>query len=71
MTVTYRKAQREKAKVEGLRLITVSVPGLEFQGPVSKEDANSLLAWLTAFLGRRRGHLPPCTAVADSSKETT
>ncbi len=54
MSVTYTKDQRNRADREVLALITVDVPGLSFQGPVSLEDRDSLLKWLTELFDRHR-----------------
>ena len=54
MAVTYTKEQRQAARQEGLALITLAVPGLEFQGPVPKEESDLLLYYITQFFKRRR-----------------
>lgn len=57
MTVSYTKAQRERAKRDGSCLVTIATPGIEFQGPVSVEEARRLDEYLVAFLKRRREEL--------------
>jgi len=47
MTVSYTKDQRAIAAVQDLSLVTVDVPGCQFQGPVPKDTARALLQWLT------------------------
>jgi hypothetical protein len=47
VTVSYTREQREIAKAKGLSLVTVAVPGVEYQGLVPKETAKALLEWLT------------------------
>ncbi len=54
MSVTYTREQRQRADSDGLVLITVDVPGLSFQGPVTSDDRDSLLKWLTELFDRRR-----------------
>ncbi len=54
MSVTYSREQREHAKKHRLPLVTVSVPGVEFQGPVPQAEAEALIEWMTAFYERRR-----------------
>ena len=57
MSVSYTKVQREQAKKHGWPLITVSVPGLEFQGPVPPEERDELTCYLLAMFKRRRAAL--------------
>lgn len=53
MAVTCTREQREAARKHGLHLVTIAVPGVEFQGPVPQEEKDALLAYLTEFFGRR------------------
>lgn len=58
MAVTYTREQRQYAKEHGLRfLATIAVGGMEFQGPVTDEEANELLEAITEFLRRRGARL--------------
>lgn len=53
MAVTYTVGQREYAKKHRLPLVTLSAMGLEFQGPVSKEEAATILKFMTEVMERR------------------
>ncbi|WP_088260661.1 hypothetical protein [Fimbriiglobus ruber] len=57
MAVTYTKAQKDRAKADGLHLATISVSGVEFQGPVTEDDRIHLLKILTDYLSRRSAKL--------------
>jgi hypothetical protein len=57
MAVTYTPAQRERAKADELKLVTLAVPGFEFQGPVTKEEAAEVEAFALAFYGRRAARI--------------
>lgn len=58
MAVTYTKSQREYAKSRGLRLVTMSVPGLDFQGPTTEEECNALRMYMHDFIQRRSAKPP-------------
>jgi hypothetical protein len=57
VSVTYSKQQRAVAKQDGLKLVTMSVPGVEFQGPVTKEEAEQLEQFVYQFLIKRSERL--------------
>jgi hypothetical protein len=51
---------RDRAKSDGTHLVTVDVPGMTFQGPVTKEQVTELVNLLTRWFKRDR------TSVADT-----
>jgi hypothetical protein len=65
MSVSYSKEQRAAAIRRGWPLVTVSVPGCEFQGPVPPEEAQALTRWLTEMFERR--YAKPSLPEADTS----
>lgn len=40
MSVTYTKSQRERAKRDGLHLVTIAAKGIEVQAPVTEDEMN-------------------------------
>ena len=53
MAITYTKAQKDRAKAEGLKLVTIDAHGLSFQGPTTAEECAALEAYILAFVNRR------------------
>lgn len=53
MAVTYTVSQRKTAAHQGRALVTMDVPGMQFQGPTTKAEAARLSAYMADFIGRR------------------
>jgi hypothetical protein len=50
--ITYTANQRRYANLNNMDLITIEVPGMNFQGPVPKEESQMLDEYLIAFFKR-------------------
>jgi hypothetical protein len=50
---SYPRAMKERAKKDGKSLVTVDVPGLCFQGPVSKKHVKEAIMMLTRWFKQR------------------
>jgi hypothetical protein len=57
MSVTYSKQQREVAREKKLYLVSLAVPGFEFQGPATKEEMQAIDTFMSEFLKRRGDRL--------------
>jgi hypothetical protein len=57
MAVTYSKAQRDRAKKDGLHLVTMAARGVEVQAPVSEEESKRLADFIHDFLARHAAEL--------------
>lgn len=67
MSISYTKEQKQKAKADGLHLVSIDVGwAMSFQGAVSEEERDELAKYLIAFLGRRRATLKAVAAEIDS-----
>jgi hypothetical protein len=62
MKVSYTKEQRMRAKADNLALVTIDLPGFTFQGPVDRERAGKLDAFVMEWISERR---PGPNAVRD------
>ena len=51
--VKYSKEMREYAKQNSMHLVTIAVPGFEFQGPVTNEMKKEALEMATRWLTER------------------
>ena len=51
--VTYPKEMREQAKAEGKHLVTISLPGLTFQGAVTDDCEKELDNFVCSWIKRR------------------
>lgn len=52
--IAYPKEMREKAKREGLHLVTMSVPGMTIQAPATSAEARKILKFMTLWLKKDR-----------------
>jgi hypothetical protein len=52
-SVKYPKEMREQAKLEGKHLVTISLPGLTFQGAVTDDSEKELDDFVCAWIKRR------------------
>jgi alpha-beta hydrolase superfamily lysophospholipase len=64
MKPSYPKEMRERAKQDGTHLVTVDVPGLCFQGPVTKEQVKEAVEMLTRWFEERKSPKSKRKAIA-------
>lgn len=66
MSITYMKEAKDEAKARNLKLATIGVAGLVFQGPITAEEEKTLVRTFMAFQDHREKHplpeLPPAPA---------
>lgn len=58
MSISYDKAQRDRAKRDKLHLVTIDALGISFQGPVDRDEAFKLFEYLKGVLSRREPPKP-------------
>lgn len=51
--VSYPREMRARAKADGRHLVTVDIPGISFQGPVTKDVVKELEAFLLRLFETR------------------
>lgn len=63
MSMNYTKEAKDEAKRRNLKLATIGVAGLAFQGPVTAEEEKKLVRMFIEFQDHREKHplpaLPP------------
>jgi hypothetical protein len=56
--IKYSKEMRDRAKADGLHLVTVDVPGMTYQGPITIEQRREMIQMLTRWIKSECGTEP-------------